>query len=94
MQLPNELREVSKCHGINLGEERRVQRRGRAAKQLSAEEDGEDARTRACTAPVCSLLSGRGQGRARLALGGTHLCGEGSRANRETGPGREGCLPV
>lgn len=24
MQLPNELREVSKCHGINLGEEGEV----------------------------------------------------------------------
>lgn len=91
MQLPNELREVSKCHGINLGEERRVQRRGRAAEQLSVEEN---ARTRARTVPVCSLLSGQGQGRAQLALGATRLCGEGSRANQETGPGREGCLPV
>lgn len=60
----------------------------RAAKQLSAEEDGEG---------VCSthrVRSGRGQGRAPLALGETHLCSQGSGANWETGPGREGCLPV
>lgn len=43
---------------------------------------------------VCLVLSGRGKGWAQLALGETHLCYEGSRANWETGPGQEGRLPV
>lgn len=59
-----------------------------AAKQLSMEEDGEGARS------ARRVPSGRGQGWAPLALGETHLCSEGSGANWETGPGREGCLPV
>lgn len=60
----------------------------RAAKQLSVEEDGEGVRS------ARRVPSGRGQGRAPLALGETHLCSEGSGANWETGPGREGRLPV
>lgn len=60
----------------------------RAAKQLSVEEDREGVRS------VRRVRSGRGQGRAPLALGETHLCSEGSGANWETGPRREGRLPV
>lgn len=60
MQLPNELREVAECQGINLGEERRVQCQSRAEEQLSVEEDreGEHPRTRLLHAPACSMLSG------------------------------------
>lgn len=95
MQLPNELREVAECQGINLGEERRVQCQSRAAELLSVEEDweGEHPHTHACSMHRHVLCS-PGKGQARLALGEMDLCREGSRANQETGLGREGRLPV
>lgn len=72
-----------------------MQRRGKGCKTARCGGGrGGHPHARLHRAPACSVLSGRGEGRARLALGETHLCGEGSRANRETGPGREGCLPV
>lgn len=60
----------------------------RAAKQLRAEEDGQGVLS------ARRVRSGRGQGRAPLTLGETHLCSEGSGANWETGPRQEGRLPV